>query len=356
MYDCISSHIQQDGIKSLPKLLETLPYNDLLSNVLRALNLTDTDTTITTQPQNQIEIINYTAYDTGVSVSWAKYHITTGAPSTSSPSYKLVISPIANIRDKQAVIIDTPNITQHHFINLQPDTAYQIRVGIRGDDSTQSIINITTTGSDPSLPHTFNTRLDLQDTLALRSDKIILEWTNSNNIGQNTYLVERAVGDNEPNTPQFQQNTGLTPKYNTNITDTIRPDWMGQSVLCRITERLPGPAKIYSDTATITLPDTLQPPTNAAVVDITRVHNTNTYQIHLEWDHTPLFRNYLIEKQIVHVNGDISWERLDKIQTNTFAYNTDTINQEMTFRIITQSGHVQSTPTEVQYGLASGGQ
>ena len=274
----------------------------------------------------QVMVNTKHVYDNSIFLRWDDFDDAT--------QYKVVIAPSSDPRDKFAEIVS--DAAQYRFINLLADTQYDVRVGIRGDDSTQSAFQIRTL---PDGVMSFDNELSLNANLVDSSDKVDLSWDDFNNIGENRYRVERSVDGNG------YELTGLGPKFDTVIQDTIRPDWLGKTVSYRAFEWL-GNQKVYSNMADVVIPATLESPQN--------IHAQSSYikglgeAVRLSWDHAPLVRNYTIEKQ----NTDGTWQRLEKIQTNHFEYpyvGNHAGGDELSFRMYTQLGSVVSLPSAIQY-------
>ncbi len=93
---------------------------------------------------------------------------------------------------------------------------------------------------DDSLP--YNSLIDLS---AVYDDSTVtLSWTDSDNIGENRYRVERSVNDGD------YVLTNLTPRFDTETLDDIESDW--DTVSYKVFERL-GKQKLYSNEISINL-------------------------------------------------------------------------------------------------------
>ena len=104
-------------------------------------------------------------------------------------NYKVVIAKSDAPKEKFADITSDDTYT---FVNLEPDTQYQIRSGIRADDSTQSVLEFRTL-STGVLP--FVSGIDLS--AAYNGDTVDLSWLDSNDVGENRYRVERSINDED---------------------------------------------------------------------------------------------------------------------------------------------------------------
>ena len=152
-------------------------------------------------------------------------------------NYKVVIAKSDIPKEKFADITSDDTYT---FVNLEPDTQYQIRSGIRADDSTQSVLEFTTL-STGVLP--FVSGIDLS--AVYNGDTVDLSWLDSNYMGENRYRVERAVNYGE------YELTSLAPRFDTLISDDVEPHW--DSISYKVFERL-GTQKLYSDEIIVDIP------------------------------------------------------------------------------------------------------
>ena len=261
--------------------------------------------------------------------------------------------PVAGGADRYKAVIVDPNgtkyadgnipgnATAYRFVDLEPGTEYEIRVGIRGDDSTQGTIHVRTApwGTD-----TFDPGLSLHASLEPNSDRVGLSWTDSNGIGEDRYRIERSV-DGGP-----YELTDLRPRFERAVQDTVRPGWLGKDVRYTVFERLGG-QKLISGAVQITLPATLLPPQNLTAS--LGYKPGAGLSLDLDWDAAPLYRNYIVE---IHDDADskVGWSRLAKIQTDSYSHPIDT-DAPAKFRVYSQLGSAASVPSEVEYRPSDGG-
>lgn len=123
----------------------------------------------------------------------------------------------------------------YRFVNLEPDTEYEIKVGMRGDDSTQSARTVRTL---PAGHTPFYADLYLVATAAM--GEVDLRWTDANDAGSGRYRVERSV-DGGPFAEIERQ-----PGSRTETADGLEPGWSGKQVAYRVFEWV-GKQKLYSD-------------------------------------------------------------------------------------------------------------
>ena len=154
--------------------------------------------------------------------------------------YKVVIAPSDSPRDKTGHIVSGDTFV---FTSLEPDTRYDIRVGIRGDDSTQSILQYTTL---PTSTLNFDSNIILN--AAYNSDTVHLMWLDLNDFGDNRYRVEISIDG-----VSFEE-TSLRPGANSLIEFTINDDddYAGDTIYYRIFEWY-GNQKIYSNHVSVVL-------------------------------------------------------------------------------------------------------
>ncbi len=274
----------------------------------------------------------YSSLDGTITVSWE------AGDATQLEPYKIVIAPVSNPADKTTDIVDA-GIHNYTFENLKDDTAYFVSVGVRGDDNTQSTI-LVNTGDEP-----FDSNLALKASHIAGSDTISIEWSDSNEVGDDTYRMQRLDGENI--VEQFSAGNGT-------VSDTIRPEWLGQDISYRIFERV-GQHKIYSDIVTISMPSALESPDNFGVRAIdtaaSSTSDNDITRIHLGWDHVPLFRNYLVE---TYSAADNSWSKIEKTKQNSIVYDMPAVEQTITipFRITVQMGSAAPTePVEIRHTI-----
>lgn len=156
--------------------------------------------------------------------------------------YKIVIAPSDSPQDKQGNIVSGD--TTFQFINLTPDTLYDVRIGLRGDLSNQTTLQART------LPQTGQSYdiLPITLTAVIDNNNVSLSWTDNNDIANDRYRVDRAIndGDFEP--------TQLRPRTGTAIDDPILPEWSGGDTIRYMVYEKLGDQRIYSGIASVVIP------------------------------------------------------------------------------------------------------
>ena len=172
----------------------------------------------------------------------------------------------------------------------------------------------------------FDTCITFSGSSVPNSDQIMLKWSDSNGMGNN---VERDVGVG-------CEDTILRPKSDTTIYDTIKPEWLGQTISYVVYERL-GEQKLFSDTYDITISSKLEAPRNLVATQFEEGIGT---AIVLSWEDPPLFRNYIIAEL-----PDGTWKRIEKTYHNMISlYNTADEHQ---FRVMSHVNGVTSESVEI---------
>ena len=128
------------------------------------------------QSSNSTVINTVNVFSNAIQLNW---------DGSDNSDYKVVIAKSDTPKEKFADITSDDTYT---FVNLEPDTQYQIRSGIRANDSTQSVLEFTTL-STGVLP--FVSGIDLS--AAYNGDTVDLSWLDSNDVGENRYRVERSI-------------------------------------------------------------------------------------------------------------------------------------------------------------------
>ena len=177
-----------------------------------------------------VEITGIDMHDTSIRLSWNMFG--------DEKQYKAVIAPASEPRSKHADVVQSS--ASYRFVNLEPDTEYEIRVGVRGDDSTQAIRTVKTT---PAGQMEYYSGLSLGATIT--AGVATLSWADINDTGDGRYRVERSV-DGEP----FAEITDR-PGSATQAADSIKPEWFGKQVSYRVFEWV-GKQKLYSDALSFT--------------------------------------------------------------------------------------------------------
>ena len=179
------------------------------------------------------------AYDNSILIKWDEFD------DIENDDYKVVIAPSSDPRNKSSYILDNNDSnTEYRFLNLEPDTQYNVAVGLRGDDATQSILKIKT--APEGMTH-FDSRLVLDTKIKQDAETISLNWVDINGIGENRYRVERSVDGSD-----FVL-TYLSPQLNHTISDPIRPDWYGKTISYKVFERV-GDQKLFSNVSSLVIP------------------------------------------------------------------------------------------------------
>ena len=152
--------------------------------------------------------------------------------------YKVVISPASSPREKFA---DSTSNDSYTFVNLESSTLYNIIVGPRGDDVAQSHLQFMTL-SDGQMP--YDSQIDL--TVNSISDGHELSWTDSNDIGNNRYIIERTVDDIPTNVKTIVSEPYL-------FVESSDSSWSGKTVSWKIFEYLEN-QKLYSNSVSVNIP------------------------------------------------------------------------------------------------------
>ena len=189
-------------------------------------------TAVPTDPADgSVEILGIDTYSDGIMLHWNMFGDNT--------EYKAVIAPASSPRSKTADI--ATDTDRYMFVNLEPDTEYEVRVGVRGDDTTQSVRSVTTMpeGASPFLA-------DLYPSVSVAGDMASLQWLDVNGVGEGRYRVERSV-DGGPFAEIENQ-----PGDDTTAMDSVDPEWRGKQVSYRVFEWV-GNQKLYSDAVSFML-------------------------------------------------------------------------------------------------------
>ena len=270
----------------------------------------------------RIVITEKYAYDADIVVDWDDH--------PGADRYKVVVHRADSPRNRTA----DANVTEsrYRFSGLDPSTEYVVRVGVRGDDSTQSAVRAATL---PAGAAVLPPGLRLDASLRPASDRIDLRWDDTNGIrGDGRHRLELSI-DGGPFGPAGAGRTSAT-----GAEQEIRPAWLGSMLAYRVSERI-GPQQLSSENATVRLPASLQAPSNLAVAPSNAASGT---ALSLGWDHAPLFRHYIVEAQ----RADGSWERIGRTQGNSLDYappRGDGI-VEYSFRVHAQLGSAASPPSD----------
>ena len=176
-------------------------------------------------PEGAVEITGIEAHDRSVRVSWNMFG--------DQKQYKVVIAPASDPTSKFADAAQ--DSVRHRFVNLEPDTEYEVRVGVRGDDSTQATRIVKTL---PAGQTEYYSGLGLG--VVAVPGNVELSWTDINDTGNGRYRVERSV-DGGPFVEIEKQ-----PGASTETTDSVNPEWHGKQITYRVFEWV-GKQKLYSD-------------------------------------------------------------------------------------------------------------
>ena len=183
-------------------------------------------TAIPTDPaRGSVEILGVDAYSDAIMLRWNMFG--------DSAEYKAVIAPSSSPRSKTADI--AADSDRYMFVNLEPDTEYDLRVGVRGDDSTQSARTVRTM-PEGALPF----HADLYPSVMVAGGTASLRWDDANGVGDGRYRVERSVDGGPFVEIENQPGSGAAAR------DAVDPEWIGKHVSYRVFEWL-GKQKLYSD-------------------------------------------------------------------------------------------------------------
>ena len=180
--------------------------------------------------EGTVEIAGIEARARSVRVSWN--------PFGDQNQYEAVIAPAADPKSKFAGTVQ--DSVSYRFVNLEPDAEYEVRVGARGDDSTQAARAVKTL---PAGQMPYYAGLNLAVTAVPGS--VDLSWTDNNDAGSDRYRVERSV-DGGPFVEMENQ-----PGAGTEIADRPDPAWSGKHVKYRVFEWV-GSQKLYSERVSFT--------------------------------------------------------------------------------------------------------
>ncbi len=270
----------------------------------------------------RIVITEKYAYDTDVVVDWDDH--------PGADRYKVVVNRADSPQNRTA----DANVTESRYrlTGLEPSTEYVVRVGVRGDDTTQSSVRATTLPlGSASLPP----GLLLEASLRAASDKIDLWWHDTNGVGSSgRHRLEVSIDGG-----QFEA-AGARRASPAGAEQAVRPEWLGSTLAYRVSERV-GPQQLFSGNATVRIPDSIQAPLNLAAAPSDTAAGTVIY---LGWDHAPLFRYYTVEMQ--EAGG--SWAQLGRTPHNSFEYKPPQGGgiAEYVFRVHAQLGSVVSPPSD----------
>ena len=228
--------------------------------------------------------------------------------------------------------------TEYRFTGLEPSADYVVRVGVRGNDSTQSTVRATTLApGGAALP----SGLDLAARIAPSPAAIALDWTDSNGVGGGRYGVVVSIGG-APFGP-----AGIGPGSDTSTEQAVRPEWLGKTVAYKVFERL-GPQRLYSNEASVELPAALEAPQNLRASAVHGEGGSGAANL-VEWDHAPLSRHYILEAR----GADGAWERLSRTDANSYEHVLDGPRGQIEYRVTTQLHSALSPPSApLAYGAA----
>ena len=222
---------------------------------------------------------------------------------------------------------------KYRFTGLEPSADYVVRVGVRGDDSTQSTVSATTLApGGAALP----SGLNLTARIVPSPASIALDWTDSNDVDGGRYGAVVSIGG-APFGP-----AGIGPGSDTSAGQAIRPDWLNKTVAYKVFERI-GPQKLYSNEAYVELPAALEAPRNlrAHAVRGEGGGGPGAATILVEWDHAPLSRHYILEAR----GADGEWERLSRTDANSHEHVPDGPPGQVEYRVTTQLHSALSPPS-----------
>ena len=262
------------------------------------------------------------------------------------------------------------NATRYALTGLEPSTAYTISVGAAGGGNGSGSgsapaafpINVTTLpAAGASLP----AALLLDASLRPHSGMVDLAWLDLNGAGDGRIRVEVSV-DGGP----FERAPHLRALSDSSAEIPVLPEWMGRTLAYRALEWL-GPQALYSANATVRVPAALDAPQGLAVrpagdgsAGAGAAAGGGSSSILLGWDHSPLFRNYIVEA-LDPATG--SWEQAASTSGNTAAVTLPLpppggagAGGALGLRVSAMLGPVISPPSEVLWlavgpGAAGGG-
>ena len=160
--------------------------------------------------------------------------------------YKAVIIPDGDMGRRFAAITQSTSFT---FVNLDADTPYDIRVGVRGNDTTQAHAGARTLPASAAMR--FDTQIALNATLQPGSSTVMLEWSDDNGMGGDRYRVERRVDGGGSHAPY--ELTDLGPRQSRAVADAVLGEWSGATVHYRVFEWLDS-QRLYSNEAGVRIP------------------------------------------------------------------------------------------------------
>ena len=126
-------------------------------------------------PANSTLVHNVNVYSDAIKLDWVAF----------DTDYKVVIANSDTPREK---FVDIATGDSYTFVNLEPDIVYQIRVGIRGDDSTQRMLEFTTL---PDGVLSYHSGIELR--AVYNGNTVDLSWLDSNDVGENRYRIEQSI-------------------------------------------------------------------------------------------------------------------------------------------------------------------
>ncbi len=223
--DSWSSYWTQENYFDNVTLDASTTASQMTHSINMAPNSLSGDDLLDMQSSNSTVINTVNIFSDAIRLNW---------DDTSSDNYKVVIAQSDSPRDKFADITDNNSYT---FVNLEPDTSYDIRAGVRGDDSTQSMLSFRTLSQDDLI---FDSGLKLS--FVLDGNTVLLSWDDTNGIGEDRYRVERAVDDGNF---EFVVGTGTNTQANNMLLDS--DDY---TTYYRISEWV-GKQKLYSNIVTV---------------------------------------------------------------------------------------------------------
>ena len=267
------------------------------------------------------------AYNSDIVVDWDDY--------PGADLYKVVVHRTDSPQNRTADA--SVSESRYRLVGLDPSTDYVVRVGVRGDDSTQSSVLATTL---PRGSATLPPGLRLEASLRAASDAIDLRWSDTNGVGAPAhgggYRLEMSI-DGGPFEPA---GASRDPAAATRAEQTIRPEWLGSTIAYRVSERV-GQQQIFSDNASVRVPSGLLAPSNLTASP----SPAGGTGLSLSWSDSPLFRHYVVEVR----EADGSWERIGRTQASSFEYAPPQGDgrAEYAFRAYAQLGSAASPPSDV---------
>ena len=275
-------------------------------------------------------------YDNAIVVGWE--------PHPNATAYRVALSKAGDAGSPAPALV--VNATRHAFAGLEPSSSYTIDVGAAGDDSARSTLNVTTLpAGSASLP----SGLLLDASLRPRSGMVDLAWIGAGSAAGGLAQVEMSV-DGGPfgPAPLLRLLSGSSAEM------PVGPEWLGKTLAYRVHDQL-GSGPAYSANATVQVPAALEAPRSVAVASGAGTASAGA-QIVLAWDHSVLFRHYVVE---AHNPSTGTWEQAATTSNNTVSIvvpptQGDEQDNMHGFRVLAQLGSALSPPSDVVWHATGG--